>query len=70
MKPLFTIGKFSPRLQQALSVGMVRIDDGKKAAILSPPMPRELTDDDWLALLSAASETGRELERIGYQVSY
>lgn len=69
MKPLFMIGKFSLHLQQAIHVGMVRID-GKRATILSPSAPRELTDDDWLALLSAASEAGHELERLGYQVSY
>ena len=61
--------KFSPRLQQALDVGMVRIDD-ERATILSPPALGELTDGDWLALLSAATEVGHELERLGYQVSY
>lgn len=64
-----TIGKFSPRLQQAIHARMVRIDD-ERATILSPPAPGKLTDDDWLALLCAASEVGHELERIGYQVSY
>ena len=63
------IGKFSSHLQQALDVGMVRIDD-ERATILSPPVPEELADDDWLALLSAATEVGHELERLGYQVSY
>lgn len=60
---------FSSRLQQALTIGMVRMD-GEKATILSPPVPEELTDDDWLAILDAASEVGHELERLGYQVSY
>jgi len=63
------IGKFSRHLQQAIKVGMVRID-GKKATILSPPTLEGLTDDDWLILLRAASEIGRELERLHYEVSY
>lgn len=63
------IGKFSPRLQQAIKVGMVRID-GKKATILSPPTLERLTDDGWLMLLRAASEIGHELERLHYQVDY
>lgn len=63
------IGKFSSRLQQAIDVGMIRID-GKKATILSPPTLEGLTDDGWLMLLRAASEIGRELERLHYQVDY
>lgn len=68
--PLSLIGKFSPRLQQAIDVGMVKMDGKRVATILSPPSPEELTDDDWTALLCAASEVGHELERLGYQVVY
>lgn len=62
---------FSKHLQLAVRVGMVQIDEqAKTAVILAPPRPESMSGDDWLDVLRAASEVGRELEKLGYTVRY
>ena len=52
----------SERLQQAIEVGMVQVDEVTlHAIILAPPNLNELTDDEWIDVLQAATEVGREL---------
>lgn len=63
--------KFSDKLRQAIEVGMIEIDHSEKTAvILGPPDPAELGEDEWLALITGASQIGKELEANGYQVTY
>jgi hypothetical protein len=65
----FSRQPFSDRLLQAVQVGMLDIDPVQKTAtILGPPRLESLSDDDWLAVLGAASELHRELEALGYRV--
>ena len=62
---------FAKRLAESLLNGMVSMDiPTRTATIHAPPSPESLSDDDWLAVLSAASEIGRELERYGWTVRY
>jgi len=61
----------SERLQQAIEVGMVQVDEvALHATILAPPNLNDLTDDDWIDILQAATEVGRELEALGYEVTW
>lgn len=61
---------FSERLQQAINVGMVHVDESNMVAtIYAPPMSDEMTNDDWLLVLRAATEVRHELESLGYIVS-
>ena len=64
--------QFSSRLQEAVEVGMVKIQDYPKreAWICAPPDFMNLTDDEILNILQAAGEVGRELEFFGYLVHY
>lgn len=61
----------SDRLRQAIDLGMVVIPlEGKtqEAHIVAPLNHVDLSDDDWLAILNAASEMISELEALDYTV--
>lgn len=62
--------RYSPRLRQAVEVGMVVFKaDRREAIICAPPVePATLTDDDLLLILQAATEMSRELRQLGYIV--
>lgn len=63
--------RFSDRLQQAVSVGMVELqvdDERRSAQIHPPPNAEKMSDDDWLNIIQAASEVRRELESLGFYV--
>ena len=63
--------QFSERLIQAISLGMVEVDEeGKQARIIAPPLADQLTDEEWLNIIQAAGEVGKELESLGYKVNY
>lgn len=63
--------RFSGRLRQAVSVGMVELqvdDERRSARILAPPSTDAMSDDDWLNVIHAASEVRRELGLLGFYV--
>lgn len=58
-------------MSQAVEFGAVVIDeDTRVATIVAPPNSKTLTDVEWLIVLTAAGEIGRELEALGYTVRY
>ena len=57
----------SDRLRQAIEVGMVRIVGRGHAKILAPPQVEDLSDEDWLDVIDAASEMIRELKGMGFE---
>lgn len=62
---------FSARLRQAIKVGVVVIySEPKLACMMAPAGYRDLTGEEWLGILRAAGEAGRELEELGYDVLY
>lgn len=66
-----TQSRFSDRLRQAVSVSMVQlqVDDQRRSAqILAPPNADKMSDDDWLAVIAAASEMRQELTALGFYV--
>lgn len=66
-----TQARFSGRLRQAISVGMVelQVDDERRSAQIHPPPNAEtMTDDDWLKVIQAASEVRSELVSLGFYV--
>ena len=68
---VFTLppGQASSCLYEAITSGMIVIRD-EHATILAPPNLNDLTDDDWIDILQAATEVGRELEALGYEVTW
>lgn len=60
------------RLQQAIKAGAVYIDSINKmsATIIAPPAFEYFTDEEILLLLQFASECGKMLEDVGFNVSY
>jgi hypothetical protein len=61
--------KYSQHLKEAISVGMVSIDeDTMEATVLAPPNAEDLTDQDWLDILAAATEMHTELKSLGFTV--
>lgn len=55
------------RLRQAIEAGMVVIAGRSHAKIMAPPGIEDLSDDDLLAILDAASEMIRELKGMGFE---
>jgi hypothetical protein len=60
----------SRRLVEAIDRGMIKFISPHRVAITEPPDADNLTDEDWLNILRAASETGKELEALGFEVDY
>jgi hypothetical protein len=57
------------RLIEAYRVGMVRIDfNANTATVCAPPNDDQMSDAEWLNVLQAAGEVGRELESLGFDV--
>ena len=49
----------------------VRVDrEARTATICAPPDAENMTDDEWLAALKAATKVGHHLESQGYKVNY
>lgn len=57
----------SDRLRQAIEAGMVVIAGRSHAKIMAPPDIKDLSDDDLLVILDAASEMIRELKEMGFE---
>ena len=55
------------RLRRAIEVGMVVIVGRGHAKIMAPPEVENLSDDDWLVIIDAASEMIATLRRMGFE---
>lgn len=55
------------RLRQAIEAGMVVIAGRGHAKIMAPPQAEDMSDDEWVAIIDAASEMIATLRRIGFE---